>query len=305
MMSPRYEALTIGQTNPAVTKAALRFLVDIWDYDPRAFTFVGTRRGDDWRDHPIKGDRKAKLAAIVDEYPADQFDIYFCPNAFAEPYRRAALALPSRFAWCDIDGADPDIYDPQPNILWETSPGRFQGLWLWRDLMSGEIAEQVSRNIWAKDGGDKGGWSITKMLRLPGTINHKPQYRKPIVTLQVCNLRPQKLSPSILSAGAKGRVLEAKSLQIDALDPSEIMRRYRRKIGLQAGTLMTAARVTRADRSGAVYMIVVSLFEAGAQDAEIAAVLLVNPFFTDKWGNDLAKAEEQISRIRARWECVR
>jgi hypothetical protein len=301
-MPPRYRSLTTGKTGRTVTKAATRFLVDLWDYEPRAFTFIGTRRGDQWRDHPIRGDRLTKIAAILDTHPVDQFDIYFCPNAFAEPHRRSTHAVPSRCAWCDIDDADPDAYDPQPNILWETSPGRFQGLWLWRDPAPGDIAEQVSRNIRAKDGGDKGGWSITKMLRLPGTINHKPLYREPVVTLQVCDLRPQKLPRSILSPERTSAVVEAGNLQIDGLDPREIMRRYRRKTGLQAGTLMTATRMTRPDRSAAVYMIVVGMLQAGAQDAEIAAVLLVNPYFTDKWGADLAKAEDQILRIRARWE---
>lgn len=65
---------------------------------------------------------------------------------------------------------------------------------------------------------------------------------------------------------------------------------------------MNATRVMRSDRSGAVYMIVVGLLQAGATDAEIAAVLLVNPYFIDKWGTDLAKAEDQILRIRARLE---
>ncbi|HWK35162.1 DNA-primase RepB domain-containing protein, partial [Sphingomonas sp.] len=173
----RYRPLTTGKQSRAATEAAIRFLVDLWDYEPRAYTFIATRRGDRWRDHAIRGDRGAKLAAIIAAHPADRFDIYFCPNAFAGPHRRMALALPSRCAWCDIDDADPDAYDPQPNILWATSPGRFQGIWLWREVSPGDIAEQISRNIWAKDGGDKGGWSVTKMLRLPGTINHKPQYR--------------------------------------------------------------------------------------------------------------------------------
>lgn len=302
MMPPRYRSLTTGRTSRAGTRAAIRFLVDLWDYEPRAYTFIGTRCDDEWREHPIRGDRGAKIAAVIEAHPADNFDIYFCPNAFAEPHRRTALALPSRCAWCDIDDADPDAYDPQPNILWETSPGRFQGLWLWRDAAPGEIAEQISRNIWAKDGGDKGGWSITKMLRLPGTINHKPKYRKPVVTLQVYDPRPQKLPRSILSKEVKRPVVDSGNIQIAGLDPYEIMRRYRRKMGLQAGALMTATRVMRPDRSGAVYLIVVGLLQAGAQDAEIAAVLLVNPYFTSKWGTDLAKAEDQILRIRARWE---
>lgn len=302
MMPPRYRSLTTGTTGREATAAAIRFLVDLWDYEPRAYTFLGTRRGGEWRDHPIKGNRGAKIAAIIEAHPADEFDIYFCPNAFGAPQRRTVLALPSRYAWCDIDGADPDAYDPQPNVLWETSPGRYQGLWRWRDTAPGQIAEQISRNIWAKDGGDKGGWSITKMLRLPGTINHKLEYRKPVVTLQAYDPRPQQLPGFVLSAETTLTTLANESLNLDGLDPYEIMRRYRGKVGLQAGTLMTATRVRRLDRSGAVYMIVVSLLQAGAQSAEIAAVLLVNPYFTSKWGVDLAMAEDQIARIRARWE---
>ncbi|WP_460988004.1 DNA-primase RepB domain-containing protein [Sphingobium sp. TomTYG75] len=210
--------------------------------------------------------------------------------------------MPSRCAWCDIDDADPDVYDPQPNILWETSPDRFQGIWLWRDVSPGDIAEQVSRNIWAKDGGDKGGWSVTKMLRLPGTINHKPQYRKPIVTLQVYDPRPQKLPRSILSIPTGTPTKGEENVEITGVDPYKIMRRYRRKMGLRAGALMTATRVMRPDRSGAVYLIVVGMIEAGAEDSEIAAVLLMNPYFNSKWGTDLVKAEDQILRIRARLE---
>lgn len=302
MIPSRYRPLTTGKASRAATEAAIRFLVDLWDYEPRAYTFIGTRRGERWQDHAIRGDRGEKLAAIIAANPADRFDIYFCPNAFVEPYRRSALALPSRCAWCDIDDADPDAYDPQPNILCETSPGRFQGIWLWRDVSPGDIAEQVSRNIWAKDGGDKGGWSVTKMLRLPGTINHKPQYRKPVVTLQVYDPRPQKLPRSILGVSTPISATGAGEIEIAGLDPFKIMRRYRRKMGLQAGTLMTATRVMRPDRSGAVYLIVVGMIEAGAEDSEIATVLLVNPYFNSKWGADLAKAEDQIFRIRARLE---
>ena len=33
------------------------------------------------------------------------------------------------------------------------------------------------------------------------------------------------------------------------------------------------------------------MIEAGAPDADIVTVLLANPYFLDKWGDDLAKAE--------------
>ncbi len=81
-------------------------------------------------------------------------------------------------------------------------------------MSPGAIAEQISRNIWAKDGGDKGGWSVTKMLRLPGTINHKPEYRKPVVTLQAYDPRPQKLSRSILAVTPETTATGAGEIEI-------------------------------------------------------------------------------------------
>lgn len=306
MIPAKYRHLAQGSRSLTDLDAISRFIADLWDYDAAAYTFIGTRRGERWRDHPIKGsDRQAKVAAILAQNSPDQFDIYFCPNAFSQPHRRTDFALPSCLAHCDIDDADPEGYDPSPNILWETSPGRFQGIWIWRDTAEGRIAERYSHNIWRKDGGDKGGWSITKMLRAPGSINHKSCYNQPVVTLRAYRSRPQKVPPSIATTTSTRRVGSAPPVNIKGLAAGKIMRRYRRAMGLHAGSLMTAKRVLRHDRSGAVYQIVAGMISAGASDSEIAAVLLVNPYFIDKWGTDLAKAEDQIARIRTRLETVR
>ena len=300
MVPAKYRSLTTGRVSRSATQASIGFLLDLWGYDADAYTFIGTRRGERWRDHPIKGDREAQIAAILTAHPADRFDLYFCPNAFTQPQRKTIHALPSRYAWCDIDGADPAGYDPQPNILWETSPGRFQGLWLWRKPADGHIAEQYSRNIWAKDGGDKGGWSITKMLRLPGSVNHKSAYAKPVVTLRAYDSRPQRLPASIRTITASSTPPTASMVEPISGNAVSIMRRYRIRMGLEAGTLMTAKRVMRGDRSGAVFLIAAKMIEVGASDDEIACVLLVNPYFIDKWGTDPGKAQDQIAQVHAR-----
>lgn len=80
------------------------------------------------------------------------------------------------------------------------------------------------------------------------------------------------------------------------------MRRYRRKMGLPAGALMTARRVLREDRSGAVFLIVSGLIDAGAPDADIVTVLVGNPYFVAKRGTDRARAEQEVATIRARLE---
>ena len=35
------------------------------------------------------------------------------------------------FGWCDVDEADPFAFNPEPSIVWQTSPGRTQALWCW------------------------------------------------------------------------------------------------------------------------------------------------------------------------------
>lgn len=218
-----------------------------------------------------------------------------------EPRRLIPNALPTCMGWCDIDQADPAGYDPAPNVLWETSPGRFQGIWIWRTAAAGSVAERYSQAIVMKDGGDRGGWSVTKMLRVPGSINHKPAYDLPVVTLRAYDDRPQRL-PSWLKAivDRPSARPSTNTLPASGDDARIIMRRYRRLMGLPAGALMTARRVLRPDRSTAVFLIVAGLIEAGAPDADIVTVLLDNPYFLDKWGYDPDKAEGEVTRIRAR-----
>nr|WP_288937885.1 DNA-primase RepB domain-containing protein [uncultured Sphingomonas sp.] len=301
-MIPRdLKPLTTGRVGRAAREASIRFVVDLWPFAPDVFTFLGTKCGDRWCDHPIAGDRESAVAAVLADHPVAHHDLYFCPNPFSAPRRLTSNALPNAYAWCDIDTADPDGYDPAPNILWETSPGRYQGIWLWRDVVAASLAERHSQAIIIKDGGDRGGWSATKMLRVPGTINHKAEYERPLVTLRVYDHRPQRRPASLTSiALPPGNAARPIISPEPSGDARAIMRRYRRDMGLPAGVLMTARRMLGTDRSRAVFQIVVGMIEAGAPDADIAIVLLDNPYFLDKWGSDPAKADEEVARIRAR-----
>ena len=303
----RFSALASATPRPDSTEAMIGFLSEIWTYNPQAYTFIGTRCGERWKDHPIAGDRPKEIARILREYSPDVYDIYFCPNAFKEPSRKKEHPRQSRYAWCDIDDADPSGYDPQPNVLWETTPDRYQGLWIWRDRLSGHVAEQISRAIVRKDGGDKGGWTVTKMLRVPGTVNHKPNHTKPHVVLRRFDPEPQRIPKGIWRHEPRLRVaaVEVGSITIAGIDTQDVMRRYRRSMSLFARTLMAATRVLYPDRSEAIFIIVSELITAGAADPEIASVLIINPHFVEKHGHDLAMAEREIVSIRSKMEAGR
>lgn len=303
MIPSKYLDLATGASDPAAHSAACQMMADLWkNYDSDDFTFMASRRGGHWRDHPIQGkDRRAQAAEILAVHDPLQFDIYFCLNAFSKGHRRAELALPTRYSWCDIDEADPAAYDPRPNLLWETSPGRFQGIWTWQTKASARLAEQYSKTLVYRDGGDRTGWNITKVLRLPGTINHKSDYNEPVVTLREYDTEPRELPASLAAIPEPvNKPCVPNSGPGSGDDRETIMHRYRREMGLPAGEFMTAKRVLRADRSGVVFQIVVGMLDAGAPDADIITVLVGNPYFVDKWGADQVRAEQEVDRIRRR-----
>jgi len=105
----------------------------------------------------------------------EEGDVYFCPNFFKRPRRRKDLVLPSRWLYADLDTVVPLDDDSllSPTIAWESSPGRYQALWQMDKWLDPEQHSDLNRRLTYKLGADKGGWDITQVLRVPGTLNHK------------------------------------------------------------------------------------------------------------------------------------
>lgn len=304
----RFAPLTSSRGSPLRDDAIVRFLMEIWDFDEMEYTFLYTRRAgtDRMAPHPVRGDRSDKIYDLLKRFPPNDHDYYFCPNSFDAPRNTKGRALPTRYAWSDIDDADPMRFRPKANILWETSTGRFQGLWIWRSAIPARDAEQYSRNLWLLYGGDKGAWSANKLLRVPGTVNHKPNRRGVRVRLLHFNHRPKPIPAAVKVTNGK-RATKTVTGDIDPFkhDPIAIMRRYRRRMGLSAGTLMSAKRIIHPDRSAAVASIIAKLIELGAADDEIASVLWVNVYFNAKWPDNRQELERQIVKIRGDVEAGR
>jgi len=171
----------------------LEFLFRVWGQQAdalekgSAFVFLSLRRGpNEWEDLAYKW----ACDEIVVPDPQEG-DVYFCPNLFMRPRRRKELVLPSCWLYADLDKVKPYKAehmvlglcshghghrmnrDLEPSIAWESSPGRYQALWhLDRPLRPLEHSALNRKLSWAL-GADKGGWDITQVLRVPGTINHK------------------------------------------------------------------------------------------------------------------------------------
>ena len=128
--------------------------------------------------HCWPADRHRLLAQAM--AAADQADVYVGVLLWTGPSRRAGTAQPGRVAWADVDGAWTTQRAQALDRLggwptWQVQSGSGRHLYLpLEDLEPPERLEGWNRRLAALLAADCG-WSQTKLLRLPGTYNHKPR----------------------------------------------------------------------------------------------------------------------------------
>lgn len=110
-------------------------------------------------------------------------DLYFCPVVFSGPKRIKENALPTNLLWSDLDTAHPESCKLKPSVAWESSPGRYQALWFLASDIDPNEAAELSKRIAYTDGADKGGWDLTQVLRIPGSVNYKYPQKPPVSLL--------------------------------------------------------------------------------------------------------------------------
>jgi hypothetical protein len=148
-----------------------RLLTAVWgNRSGYVFLPFKDRSDDSW--HETNG---LPYSGVLPSYqePNGKTDQYFCPVVFNKPKRVKENALPTNLLWADLDPVHPDTCRIKPSVAWESSPGRYQALWFLTEEVSGEEAASLSKRIAYADGGDKGGWDLTQVLRIPGTKNYK------------------------------------------------------------------------------------------------------------------------------------
>jgi hypothetical protein len=113
------------------------------------------------------------ISGFVDSV-AHTHNVWFCVNLLDKEKRIKENALPSTFAWADLDEVDPAEVMPTPTCVLESSEGRYQAFWrIGGDPIPAAIAEDYSRRLAYSTGADKSGWDITQLLRVPWTLNFK------------------------------------------------------------------------------------------------------------------------------------
>lgn len=118
-------------------------------------------------------------------------DLYFSPMLYKMPRRKKTMVCYTPVVYADTDQFDPERFLLKPTINVQTSEGRTHSYWV---LDKGDYSvEEVSRVARAvahthsekdengKDiGVDPGGWDLTQLLRVPGSVHTKTGKPQPV-----------------------------------------------------------------------------------------------------------------------------
>ncbi|WP_321447322.1 DNA-primase RepB domain-containing protein [uncultured Cohaesibacter sp.] len=293
------------EDDKAVIRAQEQFLRRFWDGFTMAdypsyglFSFKHRKTGR-FVEEPMLITGLAKSNGLLARYNRWDWDQYFCPNMFSEPKRLKEYARDTRYAWCDVDDANPKIFEPHPSIIWETSLGRSQAIWIWDSKHKPADAEAHSRALTYRHDGDKNGWSVNKLLRIPGSINHKEGRNEHFVGLLHYDETPisERPKPFAIKGRNYGAMPEALEFDHEAFDPTDVLKKYQADLDPKARALIRHKCPYEKNRSAQIFHITVALHEVGASLDEIASVVWRSAYFQDRYPDDLGALHVELSRI--------
>jgi hypothetical protein len=223
-------------------------------------------------------------------------DLYWCPSLFEYPNRREDLAMDEHALWADLDEVNPsEIEDYPPTLAWETSPGRYQALWI---ISSGDIQGaswpgNENQRLTYHLGADLGGWDTTQLLRLPAWKNHK--YDSTPAGKVLWHDGRTYLSddfedlPKVRGAVASD-IAGALEKEIEAIDRLKVIGRVKLKLNHRARELL-GAREASGDRSDNLWYLTRCLADAGCSVSEIVSIV------RDTVWNKFADRADEIKRL--------
>jgi hypothetical protein len=211
-------------------------------------------------------------------------DLYWCPSLFEKRQRKMEFAMDEHCLWADLDEVNPNNIDEtlRPTVAWETSPDRYQALWLITggDVQGASWRGGENHRLTMYLGADPSGWDTTQLLRIPGWGNHKPEYRgedgsTPKGALLWANGRrylPDDFEDLPDVKDQLGQVAHVLEEEVDKIDRHEAYGRVRLKLPKKARELFTAREVS-GDRSETLWWMMRCLADAGCTAVEIVAIV--------------------------------
>lgn len=231
------------------------------------FFCISTKsRSGKWKDHFIKRKRLDDIEGFIEEHRQDH-DIYFCANGFHVRNRKKSGVADGYFLFADLDEVNPrDLGDLKPTIAIETSKGSYAGFWECESEVNEELNKRLSNEIGADDC-----WDWVHVLRVPGTLNHKPERKR------------KGKSPVVKVLWSDGTVFNVKWLkkrlakvqeEVSEKSSEEFVDTLRRcDISQKTRKLLLSKPQRSSDRSKVIWLLSQSLIEEGVSVDDIETLI--------------------------------
>lgn len=203
-------------------------------------------------------------------------NVWFCPHLFGSRRRRKESVTYTPCSWSDLDTCEPEALYIAPTITIESSPGRYQALWMYETAPDPDEAENVSQRIayaHAEDGADRSGWDLTQLLRMPYTYNYK-YASTPTVSIIDANRKLYRLKDfdRDYDQVASYQQIDIPMPDISDIDAAELMDKQRMQISPTVWRLYQEPLPPDASWSEPLWKLMMYLFEAGFGLEQVFAV---------------------------------
>lgn len=230
----------------------------------------------------------------IDEFITDykdDYNVFMCYAPIEGDDRLLENAKPTRFLVADIDGAEIPKEFP-PSYYWETSPNKYQGIWISDKVIAPKDYEVLAHALVKKFKFDSAS-DIVHLYRIPTTINHKyatPQeVSEPIGEGTVYRRQDifEILEFDKYKKGTKKKKVKSKRIPNKDYNLEELYKKYEVKP-------LVDREIT--DRSAYVYAIAKALYEQGAKSSEVKFIVMSTN--QDKWDRD--NIDKVLLRIKSK-----
>lgn len=222
----------------------------------------------------------------------DKYDLYICFTPVKDGKREKVNAKDSFIIAQDIDGV-PIPEDLPPSYYWETSPGKYQGVWVLDNKVTPQEQEIINRKLIAKYGFDPCGSDIVHLYRIPGTCNHKYASTFKVSGMQGKGTvyRKREIIKFLKDVDiTKSVVVDNEPIEYKEYDLEELLLEYSVK--------QAYGNTLGSDRSEWAWDIESKMFINGASKEEVKFVLLNAPDSMAKFTEKTVDAE--VNRVFAK-----
>jgi len=262
--------------------------------------------------------QRENLVIFCNEFALSR-NLWFCVNLLSQPERKKEYCINHNLVWADLDTCNPELVEPKPSLIINSSPGRYQALWKIDQVVPATVAEDYSKRIayhYKQNGADPSGWDLTQLLRVPFSTNFK-YGEHPLVTLnpggnaEVPVLDFEDIEQAPIE-GVSEELQETPDLK-ELPESQQIVYKYQAWLERSFYELYETEPDTDMDWSARMWKLINICFEVGMEVDEVYAVALTakcNKYLRDNrpmrflW-IEILKAkgiQDRIDKVAGEWQ---